>query len=175
MRSFVVARTSPCLVTSRERLGITGELTYRVPSLTVPGTSETLTPETASRYEGVRASSSMRAKLVSPDFACDGGECLLCRIDLRSARRHARWRSNWRRRAYVSMSVNELNQRLDERFALLTGGSRAALPRHRTLRSLIDWSFDLLTSSEQPCSHGCRSLRVDGLGNSGAGLHRKWH
>src|SRR6202521_3065262 len=52
-----IVRSSPditVLVTSRERLGMTGELTYRVPSLTVPGTSETLTPETALRYEGVR-------------------------------------------------------------------------------------------------------------------------
>src|SRR6266436_1186180 len=52
-----IVRHSPditVLVTSRERLGITGELTYRVPSPTVPETSETLTPETVSRYEGVR-------------------------------------------------------------------------------------------------------------------------
>src|ERR1700675_2041148 len=55
------------LVTSRERLGITGELTYRVPSLTVPGTNETLTPETVSRNEGVRLFFD-RAKLLRPDF-----------------------------------------------------------------------------------------------------------
>src|SRR5208282_3288851 len=55
------------LVTSRERLGMTGELTYRVPSLTVPGTNETLTPETVSRYEGVRLFLE-RTKLVRPDF-----------------------------------------------------------------------------------------------------------
>jgi hypothetical protein len=47
------------------------------------------------------------------------------------------------------MSVEELSQRLDQRFALLTDGSRAALPRHRTLRSTIDWSYDLLTDVEQ--------------------------
>src|ERR1700752_4718824 len=47
------------------------------------------------------------------------------------------------------MSVEELNQRLDRRFALLTDGSRAALPRHRTLRSTIDWSYDLLTARER--------------------------
>src|SRR6266516_493103 len=55
------------LVTSRERLGMAGELTYRVPSLTVPETSETLTPETALRYEGVRLFVE-RAKLVRPDL-----------------------------------------------------------------------------------------------------------
>jgi non-specific serine/threonine protein kinase len=49
-----------------------------------------------------------------------------------------------------SMSVAELSERLDQRFALLTDGSRTALPRHRTLRSTIDWSYDLLTEREQP-------------------------
>ena len=47
-----------------------------------------------------------------------------------------------------SLSVEELSQRLDQRFALLTGGSRSALPRHRTLRSTIDWSYDLLDDRE---------------------------
>src|SRR5258705_7543491 len=55
------------LVTSRERLGMTGELTYRVPSLTVPGTNETLTPEAVLRYEGVRLFVE-RAKLARSDF-----------------------------------------------------------------------------------------------------------
>jgi non-specific serine/threonine protein kinase len=48
-----------------------------------------------------------------------------------------------------SMSVDELSQRLGQRFALLTDGSRAALPRHRTLRSMLDWSYDLSTEREQ--------------------------
>src|SRR5206468_11310082 len=48
-----------------------------------------------------------------------------------------------------SISVGELSQRLNQRFALLTDGSRTALPRHRTLRSMIDWSYDLLTDVEQ--------------------------
>src|SRR6266436_8225798 len=66
----LILRRSPdvaILVTSRERLGMTGELTYRVPSLTVPGTNETLTPETVSRYEGVRLFVD-RAKLARTDF-----------------------------------------------------------------------------------------------------------
>ena len=135
------------LVTSRQRLGLAGERTYRVPSLTVPGTNETLTPETVSRYEGVRLFVE-RATLVRPDFdltaenassvasICARLDGMPLAIELAAPR-------------LVSMSVKELNQRLDERFALLTGGSRAALPRHRTLRSSIDWSYDLLTSSEQ--------------------------
>jgi predicted ATPase/DNA-binding winged helix-turn-helix (wHTH) protein len=135
------------LVTSRERLGITGELTYRVPSLTVPGTNETLTPETVSRYEGVRLFVE-RAKLVRPDFVltaedtssvasiCARLDGMPLAIELAAARLR-------------SLSVDELSERLDQRFALLTDGSRAALPRHRTLRSMLDWSYDLLTELEQ--------------------------
>ena len=145
-----IVRRSPditVLVTSRERLGMTGELTYRVPSLTVPGTSETLTPETALRCEGVRLFVE-RAKLVCPDFAlaaenassvasiCARLDGMPLAIELAAAR-------------VRSMSVDELGERLDQRFALLTDGSRAALPRHRTLRSMIDWSYDLLTEREQ--------------------------
>jgi non-specific serine/threonine protein kinase len=145
-----IVRRSPgvtVLVTSRERLGMTGELTYRVPSLTVPEASETLTPETALRYEGVRLFVE-RAKLVRPDFVltAQNASCIasICaRLDgiplaIELAAPLLR-----------SMSVDELSERLDQRFALLTGGSRAALPRHRTLRSTIDWSYDLLTEREQ--------------------------
>src|SRR5207244_9638314 len=48
-----------------------------------------------------------------------------------------------------ALSVEEVNQRLDQRLRLLTGGSRTALPRQQTLRSLIDWSYDLLNESEK--------------------------
>jgi non-specific serine/threonine protein kinase len=145
-----IVRRSPgvtVLVTSRERVGMTGELTYRVPSLTVPEASETLTPETALRYEGVRLFVE-RARLARPDFAltAQNASCIasICaRLDgiplaIELAAPLLR-----------SMSVDELSERLDQRFALLTGGSRAALPRHRTLRSTIDWSYDLLTEREQ--------------------------
>jgi predicted ATPase len=135
------------LVTSRERLGITGELTYRVPSLTVPGTNETLTPETISPYEGVRLFVD-RARLVRPGFdltaenvpsvasICARLDGMPLAIELAAPRLR-------------SMSVEELSQRLVQRFALLTDGSPTALPRHRTLRSMIDWSYDLLTDVEQ--------------------------
>ena len=135
------------LVTSRERLGMAGELTYRVPSLTVPGTSETLTPEAVSRYEGVRLFVD-RAKLGRSDFhvttenafavasICARLDGMPLAIELAAARLR-------------SMSVDELNGRLDQRFALLTDGSRTALPRHRTLRSTIDWSYDLLHEPEK--------------------------
>jgi predicted ATPase/DNA-binding winged helix-turn-helix (wHTH) protein len=135
------------LVTSRERLGMTGELTYRVPSLTVPGASETAMPETVSSYEGVRLFVE-RAKLVRPHFSlerenasfvafiCARLDGMPLAIELAAPRLR-------------SMSVEELSQRLDQRFALLSDGSRSALPRHRTLQSTIDWSYDLLREREK--------------------------
>ena len=135
------------LVTSRQRLGLAGERTYRVPSLTVPETNQTLTPESVSRYEGVRLFVE-RAKLVRPDFDVTTENAsaiasISARLDgmpLAIELAAPRLRS---------MSVEELSQRLDQRFALLTDGSRTALPRHRTLRSTIDWSYELLTEREQ--------------------------
>src|SRR6266704_501079 len=146
----LILRHSPdvaMLVTSRERLAITGELTYLVPSLTVPETSDTLRPETVSGYEGVRLFVE-RAKLGRPDFDVTTGNAsavasICARLDgmpLAIELAAPRLRS---------MSVDELSQRLDQRFALLTDGSRAAPPRHRTLRSTIDWSYDLLTERDQ--------------------------
>ena len=135
------------LVTSRERLRIMGELTYRVPSLTVPGTNEPLTPAAVAPYEGVRLFVD-RAKLLRPDFdltkenassvasICARLDGMPLAIELAAPRLR-------------SMSVEELSQRLAQRFALLTDGSPMALPRHRTLRSMIDWSYDLLTDVEQ--------------------------
>jgi non-specific serine/threonine protein kinase len=136
------------IVTSRERLGMAGELTYRVPSLTVPGSGDTFAaPEALLAYEGVRLFIE-RARLLRPDFTvtaenavslasiCARLDGMPLAIELAAPRLR-------------SMSVEELSQGLDQRFALLTGGSRTVLPRHRTLRSMIDWSYDLLTDVEQ--------------------------
>jgi predicted ATPase len=135
------------LVTSRQRLGLAGERTFRVPSLTVPDRTTQLAPERLSSYEGVRLFVE-RAQLLRPDFevtasngSAVGSVCyqldgIPLAIELAAPR-------------LAAMSVEELSQRLDHRFALLTGGSRTALPRHRTLRSTIDWSYDLLTDVEQ--------------------------
>ena len=146
----LVLRRSPhvaMLVTSRERLGISGDLTYRVPSLTVPRSGDNVAPDALLAYEGVRLFVD-RARLLRPDFSvtaenaaslasiCYGLDGIPLAIELAAPRLR-------------SMSIEELNQRLDQRFALLTGGSRTALPRHRTLRSTIDWSYDLLTDVEQ--------------------------
>src|SRR5207249_10096992 len=48
-----------------------------------------------------------------------------------------------------ALPVKKINERLDDRFRLLTGGSRTALPRQQTLRALIDWSYDLLSEPER--------------------------
>lgn len=135
------------LVTSRERLGIVGELTYRVPSLSVPESEQLATPEKMAQYESARLFIE-RAQLQQPEFIVtpDNAPALasICRrldgiplaIELAAARVRL-------------MPIEEVSRRLDQRFDLLTGGSRTALPRHRTLRSLIDWSYDLLNGSEQ--------------------------
>jgi predicted ATPase len=135
------------LATSRERLGMVGELTYRVPSLVVPETTVTLSPESVSRYEGVRLFVE-RAKLVRPGFdvttenasavasICARLDGMPLAIELAAPRLRA-------------MSVGELSERLDQRFALLTDHSRKAQPRHRTLRSMLDWSYDLLHECDQ--------------------------
>lgn len=134
------------LVTSRERLGIEGELIYRVPSLSTtagPGATgeEVLASEAARLFID-------RARLQRPGFDVSAKEAdalaSICRrldgialaIELAAPRVRV-------------MSMEELDLRLDDCFGLLTGGSRTALPRHRTLRALIDWSHDLLTEAEK--------------------------
>lgn len=135
------------LVTSRERLGIIGELTYRVPSLSFPDPGHEVTPELLSTYESARLFID-RAQLQRPQFEVTAHNAValasICRrldgiplaIELAAAR-------------VRSMPMEEVSRRLDDRFDLLTGGSRTALPRHQTLRSLIDWSYDLLADAER--------------------------
>jgi predicted ATPase/DNA-binding winged helix-turn-helix (wHTH) protein len=135
------------VVTSRERLGLQGELTYRVPSLAVPDPMRDTTPEELAGCASARLFIE-RARLQQPRFV----------VTTRNARALASlcWRLDGIPLAIElaaprvrSMTVEEVNRRLDQRFGLLTGGSRTALPRQRTLRSLIDWSYDLLNAAEQ--------------------------
>ena len=135
------------LVTSREVLGMAGELTYRVPSLSVPDPKRDATPEHLSQYESVRLFIE-RARFQLPQFAvtqqnapalvsvCYRLDGIPLALELAAAR-------------VRSMSVEEVNQRLDQRFLLLTSGSRTALPRQQTLRALIDWSYGLLNDAEK--------------------------
>jgi predicted ATPase/DNA-binding CsgD family transcriptional regulator len=133
------------LATSREPLGIGGERVYRVPSMGVPVDGDdidAIRSSEAVRLFTDRAGQHGVTLAWDPDSAAVTGR--ICRrldgiplaIELAAARLRV-------------MSAVELETRLDERFALLTGGSRAALPRQRTLRAMVDWSWDLLTGSER--------------------------
>jgi predicted ATPase len=132
------------LATSREALGILGEIVYHMPSLGLPDIQQTL--ETFRDYESVRLFEE-RAHLAQPDFKltmenassiaqiCSRLDGIPLAIELAAAR--------------VNMfSTVQIAARLDDRFHLLTGGSRTALPRQQTLRASIDWSWNLLSDSE---------------------------
>ncbi|MBC5804690.1 MAG: hypothetical protein DLM53_05930 [Candidatus Eremiobacter antarcticus] len=135
------------LATSRESLAIGGESVYRMPSLAVPADSHGLTAAAALAY-GAIALFDVRARAANARFQLsdDNAPVIaeICRrldgialaIELAAAR-------------IKVLSPRQLSEKLDERFRLLTGGNRAALPRQQTMRALIDWSYDLLSESEQ--------------------------
>ncbi len=134
------------LATSREPLGVGGEAIYRVPSLSLPGPGEP-GPVSAESSDAV-ALFVDRARTQGVSLAADGQTAALvvsiCRrldgmplaIELAAARLR-------------SLSLASLHDRLDQRFHLLTGGSRAALQRQQTLRATVDWSYSLLNGAEQ--------------------------
>jgi predicted ATPase/DNA-binding SARP family transcriptional activator len=136
------------LATSQTRLGVPGEASWPVPPLTVPE-PEMADPRAAGEAESVRLFCD-RAALARPGFGLTAGNVgavgEICRqldgiplaIELAAARVSA-------------LTVAQLAARLGNRFRLLTGGSRASLPRHRTLEAAIEWSHDLLSETEQVC------------------------
>ncbi len=134
------------MTTSRESLGIGGETVWRVPTLAVP--TEPLTRENLLlMVESVRLFVE-RACAARPEFTLTeqnmDAVLQICRrldgiplaIELAAAR-------------IATLSANEISARLDNRFDLLTNGSRTALPRQQTLRALVDWSYDLLAPEER--------------------------
>jgi predicted ATPase/class 3 adenylate cyclase len=134
------------LTTSREPLGIAGETIFRVPSLDLPDTTER-GAEHISEYGAIRlfveraaaAKSSFRlTEGNAPSVAqiCARLDGIPLAIELAAARVKA-------------LSPEQIATRLDDRFRLLTGGSRTALPRQQTLRALIDWSYELLSEPER--------------------------
>jgi predicted ATPase/class 3 adenylate cyclase len=135
------------LATSRESFGIAGERAFRLPSLAVPPMGEQLTAERTGTYGAValfadRARSSeghftltdLNAPFVTEIVARLDGIPLA--IELAAAR-------------VKVVSLGQLTSKLNERFRVLTGGDRSALPRQQTLRATIDWSFDLLEERER--------------------------
>ena len=132
------------LATSREPLGITGETLWPVLPLTLP--EEDADPAEIAAAPAVRLFRE-RASATRQDLAGDDAlptMARICRaldgmplaIELAATRLR-------------TLSVDQLADRLDDRFRLLTGGSRTALPRHRTLRAMVDWSWELLTDAER--------------------------
>ncbi len=137
------------LATSREPLRAEGECVYRVPALTVPGT-DVIDAEAQLRHGAVRLFvararlADARLELVQPDDELVAAISSICRrldgiplaLELAAARA-------------VVLGVQAVAAGLDDRFRLLTSGRRTALPRHRTLRATLDWSYDLLAEAEQ--------------------------
>ncbi|MBO0804912.1 MAG: AAA family ATPase [Nocardiopsaceae bacterium] len=135
------------LVTSRQALGLTGEHLFRVPTLSVPDADPRPAPAALHACEAVRLFLD-RAAAVTSDFtlteANAGIVAQICRrleglplaIELTAVRLRA-------------LSAEEILERLEDRYRLLTASSPVALPRHRTLRALIDWSYDLCSERER--------------------------
>src|SRR5215469_10854629 len=133
------------LATSREPLGITGEALWQVEPLALPAEGADLVEVASSQAVQLLQD---RAGAVRKDFAINAhtlsSMARICRaldgiplaIELAAARLR-------------TMSLDQLANRLDDRFRLLTGGSRTALPQHRTLRAVVDWSWELLNDAER--------------------------
>ena len=143
-------RTCPglrILATSREALGVAGERLYPVRSLSLPADTSTMPAAELADYEAVGLFME-RARAADPHFELTASNAAavveICRrldgiplaLELAAARVRA-------------LSPQQIAGRLDDRFRLLTGGSRTVMPRHQTLRAAIDWSFDLLPESER--------------------------
>ena len=137
------------LATSREPLGLRGELVWRVPMLSVPDirTTAVRTKDIVARFESVRLFVD-RAVAAHPSFQltdknasavaqiCHRLDGIPLAIELAAVRVKA-------------LPVDKILSRLADRFQLLTGGSRTALPRQQTLRATVDWSYELLSPKER--------------------------
>lgn len=131
------------LATSREVLNVGGEQVYRLPSLSVPPKERKLTALDSLQFEGT-ALFVARASAADEQFTHSDGNATIigdiCRrldgialaIELAAARVRI-------------FNADQLAHRLDERFELLSGGDRTALPRQQTMRATIDWSYGLLS------------------------------
>ena len=145
-----VLRANPAvtvLATSREQLGVAGEVAWRVPSLPLPPRDGRLAVEALSQYDAVTLFAD-RARRARPSFSVDDANAAavaqVCHrldgiplaVELAAARcRH--------------LSVDRIASELDDRFHLLTGGSRTVMPRQQTLAASVEWSFDLLDEVER--------------------------
>jgi len=134
------------LATSREPLRISGEIAWRVPSLAVPDPLHLPPLSELQRNPAVQLFVE-RARAVEPRFSLSDHSAAVAEV---CARLDGIPLALELAAARVSvLPVSQLATRLDQRFRLLTGGSRAALPRQRTLRATLDWSYDLLSVPER--------------------------
>jgi predicted ATPase/DNA-binding SARP family transcriptional activator len=135
------------LATSREALGITGEVHWRVPSLTLPTQQTTLAPPSLLEWEAIqlfvdRAAQMQNGFTLTPSNApailqiCRQLDGIPLAIELAAVR-------------VTALLPEQIADRLNDRFNLLTSGSRTALPRQQTLRATLDWSYDLLSTAER--------------------------
>ncbi|HKW80358.1 MAG TPA: tetratricopeptide repeat protein [Casimicrobiaceae bacterium] len=135
------------LASSREPLRTAGETTYAVPALPTPGALQPVTVERLDQFEAVRLFVE-RAAAAKSDFRVTARNAAavadICRrldgipLALELAAARAR-----------TLPVESIAARLNDRFALLVGGDRTALPRQQTLHALIDWSHELLSERER--------------------------
>jgi len=135
------------LATSREALGVEGELSWQVPPLSLPGSHRAPTASALAGSAAVRLFE-QRAQLVLPSFLVTDGNAAsvltICQrvdglplaIELAAARMRI-------------LSSAQLAERMDDIFNVLVGGARSAPPRHQALRATLDWSYDLLDADER--------------------------
>jgi predicted ATPase len=144
------------LAASRQSLGLAGEVSWQVPTLSTPLLSDLPSQGKPPQKDGmsllqdydavqlfvVRAQQALPSFRITPQNAetvariCTHLDGLPLALELAAAR-------------VPSLSVEEIHSKIRDRFRLLTRGSRAALPRQKTLRALLDWSYDLLSADEK--------------------------
>lgn len=146
-RLLAASATAKLLATSRDALRIAGETVLQLAPLAVPDPSSVPAPVTLTQIDAVRlfvdrASAAQPAFRLTADNAravaaiCHQLDGIPLALELAAARTRA-------------LPVETIAARLNERFKLLVAGDRTVLPRQRTLRALIDWSYDLLTPDER--------------------------
>ena len=134
------------LTTSREALNVTGETVWHVPSLAVPDDKHLPPLDQLTQYDAIKLFV-QRAAAIAPNWKLNGNARAVAQIcarldgiplaiELAAAR-------------LKTLSAEQIAERLNDRFQLLTGGSRTAMARQQTLRATIDWSYDLLSEQER--------------------------
>ncbi|MEO9171372.1 MAG: adenylate/guanylate cyclase domain-containing protein [Candidatus Baltobacteraceae bacterium] len=121
------------LATTREALNIAGEQAFRLPSLSIAEATRLF----IDRASAAKASFAVTDENIATiEEICTRLDGIALAIELAAPR-------------VKMLSLDDLNKRLNERFRVLTGGNRTALPRQQTMHALIDWSHDLLSASEK--------------------------